>query len=392
MKLFIHKVDIFLDVFDDNTLSQEIVCFVKAITDVNVSCPFDRIYIIGKHSKVLQTHANGEPFIVAIDVKQMLQNCFKVDCNDVWLLWGGWVELINDFNLVDAKTLVDLHNMWSKALCIKFALCTDMRFPFKKTVFLNAGRIDFVRQGFPPVLELTQCINKTDTIFADVKFLPLFMMPTYTTVKLQHRIVSNKTSDLVYATRDWHMLSESRRKKIAQYYVQDGVQSTFMGQHKHVNRFEEVMTAEQKQILDKTCKFVPGTSFYGVPLAMSYSIANVAIGDAEYEKYGLMPNRVGEAVAAGIISFIDNDIDKDHVLFGSDASLANISYVKTAQDVKYRLSIFKQQPELYDKYCALQAQHLRHNFDLSKHFYATTWSFIAAHKNMQHCEACPNFL
>lgn len=392
MKLFIHKLDIAIDVYDDNTLSQEIVCFVKAITSAGVSCPFEQIVVIGKNSAVLQQHSDGSTFIVAITMKEMLSDAIKVDCNDIWLLWGGWVELINDFDIQTAKMFVDLHNKWSTALCAKFALCTDMRFPFKEVAYLNAGRIDFVRPGFPPVLELTQCLYKTRTVFDAVAFLPLFLMPTCGRQLLDIKPINIKQSDLVYPTRDWHMLSVSRRQKIAQYYVQDRVQSTFMGQHDHVNMFYKVMSDQQKEQVSKTCKFEPGASFYGVPAAMSNSIANVAIGDAQYEKHGLIPNRVGEALVAGIITFIDEAIDSKHVLFGQHSMLANLSYVSNAEQVKHRLQVLKQRPDLYAFYVNEQRQHLLSNFDLGKHFYAATYEFMTRHRNMHVCDACPSHL
>ena len=392
MKLFIHKLDTIIDVYDDNTLSQEIVCFVKAITSVSVSCPFEQIVIVGKHSVVLQQHNDGTPFVVGITMKEMLQRVIKIDCNDIWLLWGGWLELVNDFDLQTAKQFVDLHNMWSTALCAKFALCTDMRFPFKDVAYLNAGRIDFVRPGFPPVLELTQCLYKTKTVFDAVAFLPLFLMPTCGVNLLKPTNIANKQCDLIYATRDWHMLSTSRRHKIANYYVQDGIKSVFMGQHDHVQAFYKCMTEQQKSCIDNTCKFEHAATFYEVPRRMSTAIANVAIGDAQYEKHGLIPNRVGEGIAAGIITFVDNAIDEKHVLFGDNKALSNLSYVATPQDVAYRLQVFKQQPELYAHYVEQQRTWLLQHWDLGKHFYAATYAFMTQHRNMHICDACPSHL
>lgn len=388
MKLFIHKLDCIIDPYANNLVSQEPVLLAKALVSFAAS-PFDTVVLISNQSKALQT-INGKT-IQAVTVKDVLSNAISITADDVWILWGGWVDLLNMLSKPVAESVIALHNKWRFSEAARMTLCTDMRFPFKRVNFVNAGRIELHGAFDEPVLELSQCMHLTadNSIFESVQWIPLFMLPVYSNVHIEHRHIGSKTLDLIYATRDWHMLSESRLQKIIRYYIDSNARSSFLGEHKYTNALISKLTDEQKQLLNDNCTFDYSVPFYSVPYAMSYAAAHVAIGDKQYDKFGLIPNRVGEAVVANILTFIDNSVDPQHVIFGQNATLEQFSYVKTADDVRKRLAAFNKQPDMYAHMCSLQNNYLKQTYDVAKYFFAATYEHINKHKHTHNCNICP---
>lgn len=408
MNLYIHKIDCLLDgdALNDTVNGEPLACMYALAK--SPQCAYERIYVIGKHqnsvhkqfTNTTQTHTTTICFLNAID---WLQNKIdtKLCSDDTWILWGGWVELLDICREPwEAKAIVDLTNKWSHGLHLKFALCTDMRFPFKPVVYTKQGRMDLVVDStqFGKVTELTQCINRRLSIFNDCKFLPLFTMPMHgdapwsniKTFKQKQYDASGKgrsIKDFTFPTRDWNNLGTVKLDKFINYHIDPEFKTWCPGMHTHVASLFRRMTKEQICIADDCLRFEDNVPFFKLPEAMSHAIASVAIDHEEYEKFGLIPNRVGEAIKAGIFCFIDNDIDPDHKLF-SNSILANATYVKNIDELKTRMSYFKANESAYINYCQMQRNWVLQQFDLASYYFS-----VLAEKSMQHqcqanCDAC----
>lgn len=388
MRLFIHKLDCIIDPYSNNLVSQEPVLFAKALVSFPES-PFSQVILIANQRKHLAS-INGHD-IIAATVEDILSLQFNICSNDVWILWGGWIDLLNMLPRPQAEAVVKLHAMWRMSTAARMTVCTDMRFPFKRVNFVHAGRVELHGVYDEPILELSQCMNLSNehSVFNNVKWLPLFMLPTYSNVAIEPRHIGAKTVDLIYATRDWHMLSDSRINKVIRYYVDSGCRSSFLGEHKHTGNLTNRLSDAQTQLLQSNCSFDFSVPFYSVPYAMSYAAAHIAIGDQQYEQYGLIPNRVGEAIVARIATFVDCAVDKNKRLFADDAYLSKVSYVHSAEQVQQRIAAFKQHPDIYAAFCERQATYLKTRYDIAKHFFAVTYDFINKHKHQHNCDICP---
>ena len=91
-----------------------------------------------------------------------------------------------------------------------------------------------------------------------------------------------------------------------------------------------------------TCNFIDNGK------VLNMSLATIVIGDEIFEKTSTVQQRAYQAMCANVIAFIDNDLDKNHEVFGKDPLLNKFMYVSNKEDVIKRINGLKIKPELRD--------------------------------------------
>ena len=93
--------------------------------------------------------------------------------------------------------------------------------------------------------------------------------------------------------------------------------------------------------------------FFGEPVAFDKMInkmgeakAHVVIGDLNYSKFDILPQRAYESIQAGCVTLIDSSYDFDKKIFGGDDFLREFAYVKDRDDVIDRIHQIKNNPQL----------------------------------------------
>lgn len=89
-----------------------------------------------------------------------------------------------------------------------------------------------------------------------------------------------------------------------------------------------------------TCNFVDNGK------VLNKALATIVIGDEIFEKTSTVQQRAYQAMCANVVSFIDNDLDTKHEVFGHDKILDKFMYVTCKEDVIKRIGMLKSKPEL----------------------------------------------
>ena len=108
---------------------------------------------------------------------------------------------------------------------------------------------------------------------------------------------------------------------------------------------------------------------------MSEAKFHVVIGDSKYPDFGMISQRAYEAIMAGCIILIDEDFDRDKVIF-QDESTKEFSYVKNRSDVLKRVEFISKNPHLLERVSKKQMDDINFN----EHTYTT--SFVKLIKEM----------
>ena len=363
MRIFIHKLDCMIDVDLDDTVHQEPVCFSKAVE----ALPYiESINIIGCKAKA---NIDGCQKIHAINCYDIINRNLLVAPGDLWILWGGWSDLMNWMPINIGHAMVSLHRMFVDCNCIKATLVTDERFPFEMQIRTKWGHFSF-ESCADKIVELSQCFSKAATIFGHVQGLPLFRMPQWS--KNTAKQSPSKLHDLAFPTRDFHKLAKSRLKKIIAYHANDPELTTLLlGQTAHMQDITCMMSLWQYRNWATNITLAGTVPFYEVPTVMSSAWATIVIGDEAYERFTLIPNKLGEALHAGMFAFIDNDVDRYHLLFGGDNELDKMCYVTTdsVKRIKDIIAWFKQNHQQYVRLVTKQKEHIAKHFDLQSAFH-----------------------
>lgn len=107
-----------------------------------------------------------------------------------------------------------------------------------------------------------------------------------------------------------------------------------------------------------TCNFIDNGK------VLNKSLATVVIGDEIFERTSTVQQRAYQAMCANVITFIDNDLDKAHNIYGHDEFLNNFMYVLNKEDVVKRINDLKSNPEL--RKTILYKQHCIINFNINE--------------------------
>jgi hypothetical protein len=74
---------------------------------------------------------------------------------------------------------------------------------------------------------------------------------------------------------------------------------------------------------------------------MNNSVSHCVIGDPWYEEINDIPQRLYESIWSGVITFIDNDMDKVKRVWKNDAVLGDFLYVNGKQELSEKINLIK---------------------------------------------------
>lgn len=87
---------------------------------------------------------------------------------------------------------------------------------------------------------------------------------------------------------------------------------------------------------------------------LNNSLATIVIGDQVFEKTKTVQQRAYQAMRAHVITFIDEELDSTHRIYGDGSLFSKFMYVKSHDDIEPRIKKLKETPELVDKILAFQ--------------------------------------
>lgn len=149
--------------------------------------------------------------------------------------------------------------------------------------------------------------------------------------------------DLLYGGT---MRSGRRTKKMVKFYYgySDNINVEMFGKLKE----DELNLVRDKYFPgNKAPKFGEPVNYADFCKKMNSSLAHIVIGDKLYEESNDVPQRTYESICAGVVTFIDADIDTAKRVYGSNDFLKNFLYVKDHKDVEEKINKIKSDPDLH---------------------------------------------
>ena len=108
---------------------------------------------------------------------------------------------------------------------------------------------------------------------------------------------------------------------------------------------------------DGICNFVDNGK------VLNRALATIVIGDAIFEKTKTVQQRAYQAMRANVVTFIDEDLDVDHRIYGTGTKFADFMYVKDHDCIGKRIQVLKSTPGLVDNILEEQNKIVNFNVD-----------------------------
>lgn len=199
--------------------------------------------------------------------------------------------------------------------------------------------------------------NAINVLESNVFHFPFEKFPLLCESNFISPVSLDREYDLLYGGT---MRSNRRKKKMAKFYY--GYDPSKLKVEMFGKIDGEVLSKEAEKQGKKFGPTISGPVNYSLFCKkMSSSIAHVVIGDPLYEESSDVPQRLYESLAANVVTFIDNDLDKEKRVFKSSElskgefdELVDFLYVKDSSEVSEKLISLKNDRGLLEHILELQ--------------------------------------
>jgi hypothetical protein len=235
-------------------------------------------------------------------------------------------------------------------------------------ILIKRRDISYVSQPFRVDLLVKDILPKNNIDIKQAIYFPFEQFPCLNDI-IPQLDVSELKSDISYGGT---MRGGKREKKMINFYF--GYSSDI-----DVEMFGKIELKDfnSKKIGDLRPPRFSGTVKYDDFLQkMNTSLSTVVIGDPLYEQLEDINQRVYESIWSNVVTFIDDEFDSNHRVFGHDKDLSEFVYVKNRQEVEERVNIIKNEPDVRNYILERQIEAV--NFD--KHKYSQKLKQILENK------------
>lgn len=267
----------------------------------------------------------------------MLHDLMKVqsfDKLDVLLIFGGPVQF---FGGVEDKGFMHLYTLLNKFKGRVYMVMTDSRYPLmqlwdyitikdwhtkyeRDDLYVTRDDIHYLYQGRDTSKLFEMCERRTR--FVNIKEENIHPFPIDWAIMLDPpepklRPLDERVYQLAYggSNRD-----ANRKNRFKHYYFDNGLETNIFGSIKIEGDNNKIGTVAHKLFVNQ----------------MSKSIATVIICDKFY-KDNFFTLRMYESIIAGCITFIDDELDTQHLFYKDDEMLIDLLYVHSVDEMKVKL-------------------------------------------------------
>lgn len=160
----------------------------------------------------------------------------------------------------------------------------------------------------------------------------------------------NPQYDLLYGGT---LRAGRRIKKILDWYYNHPTLNIELFGNMDQEKIAEVAKEEGIEIQHKP-RFGEPVNYLDNSKKMNQALATVIIGDKLYETTSTVQQRAYEAMCANVVTFIDEDLDKPHNVYGFNSGLEKFLYLKKPDQLEKRIQMLKDVPGLRQKILELQ--------------------------------------
>lgn len=183
-----------------------------------------------------------------------------------------------------------------------------------------------------------ESLKKENILFKDVIHFPFYKFPLYNNNRLDKNL--KKEVDLIYGGSFRY---DNRTEKFIKFYfgITKDISVELFG-HNNLSYFD----GDKINGL-RVPKFSEQVKYNQFLNKMSTSLSTVCIGDKSYEGKNLT-QRIYESILSNCITFIDEDFDSYHLVYGLNNNLSDFLYVNNRDDLINKIRLIKRDRELFD--------------------------------------------
>ena len=220
----------------------------------------------------------------------------------------------------------------------------------KDEIDIKRNDIIFVTQQYD--LNSTEFSLSFDSIpYEKVIHFPFYKFPLYNNNRLDKNI--NKDVDLIYGGSFRY---DNRTEKFIKFYfgMSDDIDVELFG-HNDLSYFNR----EQIRNL-RPPRFSEQVKYDQFLNKMGTSLSTVCIGDKSYEGKNLT-QRIYESILSNCVTFIDEQFDPIHLVYGSRDPFLDLLYVNYRDELKSKIRLFKNDDYMYNKIIDTQYEAVKIN-------------------------------
>lgn len=196
--------------------------------------------------------------------------------------------------------------------------------------------------------------NKKVKDFKSIRHISLEYLPL---LSKQQKFNENPSVDCFFSSQNFVTLTPYRRNQLIRYLdkCQDiqlvGTNAEFLWDKEKQNG-----SKIQLKDISNYPKPMNGINYFDFPTFLYTAMSQLVLSEKEYERAGLMPNRLAEGVASKVANFIHNTVDPNKEFFSKSKELQDFLYLENEEDLKVRINAIKHDKALFKHICQEQCR------------------------------------
>ena len=196
--------------------------------------------------------------------------------------------------------------------------------------------------------------NKKVKDFKTIRHISLEYLPL---LSKQQKFNENPNVDCFFSSQNFVTLTPYRKNKLAQY-LDKCHDITLVGTNPQA-MFDSLRQADLKIKLVNDGSYpkpIEGINYFDFPKFLYTAASQLVLSEKEYEKCGLMPNRLAECVASKVVNFIHKTVDPNKEFFAKSPELQDFLYLESEEELNDKIALIKNDKAFFKHICQEQCK------------------------------------
>lgn len=196
--------------------------------------------------------------------------------------------------------------------------------------------------------------NKKVKDFKSIRHISLEFLPL---LSKQQKFNENPSIDCFFSSQNFVTLTPYRKNQLAQY-LDKCHDITLVGTNPQA-MFDQPRQGNLKIKLVNDGSYpqpIEGINYFDFPKFLYTAASQVVLSEKEYEKCGLMPNRLAEGVASKVVNFIHKTVDPNKEFFAKSPELQDFLYLETEDELNEKIALIKNDKAFFKHICQEQCK------------------------------------
>ena len=196
--------------------------------------------------------------------------------------------------------------------------------------------------------------NKKVKDFKSIRHISLEYLPL---LSKQQKFNETPSVGCFFSSQNFITLTQYRKNQLAQY-LDKCHDITLVGTNPQ-SMFDPLRQSGLKIKLVNDGSYpqpIEGINYFDFPKFLYTAASQIVLSEKEYEKCGLMPNRLAEGVASKVVNFIHKTVDPNKEFFAKSPELQDFLYLETEDELNDKIALIKSDKAFFKHICQEQCK------------------------------------